>query len=82
MDVLREYIRDVLAESKRVTLISPLRSDLEQAIFWLKNNKALKSLGEIQKKGNVYRVRVQHKGSAKEIKTLISDRFGQFVRVQ
>ena len=82
MNTLREYIRGVLTESKRVTLASPLQSDLEQAIFWLKNNKKVKSIGQITRVGDIYKVRMHHKGTKEEIKALVSDRFGRFVRVQ
>lgn len=64
-----------------ITLYSLLQSNLEQAIFLLKNNKQLKSKTEITINNNIYTVRVQTKNKSKEIKKLINDRFGNFVKV-
>tara|TARA_B110000211_G_C13985787_1_gene511639 strand:- start:784 stop:1032 length:249 start_codon:yes stop_codon:yes gene_type:complete len=81
LSLLREYIKDILREANYVTIYAPLQSDLEQAIFLLKNNKQLKSKTEITKNNNIYTVRVQTKNKSKEIKKLINDRFGNFVKV-
>ena len=82
MEALREYVREVLDEARSVTVYSPLNSDLEQALYWLKNNKAIKKRGAITKRGDVYVATVQPKSSKKAVKQLVSDRFGHFVKVK
>lgn len=82
MRVLREFVRNVLSESRYVVVYSPLGSDLEQALFWLKNNKKIKSRGAVHKEGDFYLVRVNPRGSKRDVEKVINDRFGRFVRVR
>lgn len=83
MDKLRSYIREVLLrEAKYVVVYSPLQSDLEQALYWLQNNKQVKTRGAIHQEGDVYIARIKPKGSKADVEKLVSDRFGRFVRVR
>ena len=66
---------------KSSTLIAPYKTDLELALYWIKNNNLLRSTSEIQKLDNKYIVRVRHKGSKQSLTALVKDRFGVFVEV-
>lgn len=83
-NILQEFIQAVLHESrsKVATMSAGYANDLEQGLYWLKNNKVLKSASAISKSDNKYTVRIKFKGSKPDIKKLIDDRFGKFVRIQ
>ena len=63
------------------TLISPYKTDLELALYWIKNNNLLKATSEIQKRDDKYIVQGRHKGSKQSLTALVKDRFGVFLEV-
>jgi len=80
--LLREVVQGVLSETRHVTLAAPYRSDLEQAVNWVKLNKQLRSAGDIQELDrDMYVVRLHVKGRHVDIEALVKDRFGYFVKV-
>jgi hypothetical protein len=67
---------------KTQALYSPLKSDLELALHWLRLNKKIKLSSDIEKSGNIYFVYVKTKMAKRELSKFVSDKFGRFVQVK
>ena len=65
---------------KKVTIVGSYETDLNLALKWLRLNKAVKAVGQINKVGNVYTVVVKTR-SKEKVKSLVKDRFGYFIKV-
>jgi len=68
--------------SKHATIIAPLKSDIMQMLNWARLNKMIRSAGPVKEIGEGYAVKVKlNSGSKKsDLKNLLSDKFGSFVR--
>tara|TARA_R110001583_G_scaffold48919_14_gene153177 strand:+ start:4738 stop:4983 length:246 start_codon:yes stop_codon:yes gene_type:complete len=68
--------------SKYATIIAPLKSDIMLMLNWAKLNKTVKSIGDVREIGQGYAVSVKLKSGIKksDLKNLLSDKFGSFVR--
>ena len=65
---------------KKVTIVASYTTDLNLALRWLRLNKAIKAASEIKKNGNLYTVVVKP-APKKNVKKLVKDRFGSFIKV-
>ena len=68
-------------ESRKATVIALSDSEIYQILNWLRLNKALKSIGEVQKIDNGYAVKVRSKISKSALSDLAKGRFGVFVKI-
>ena len=70
-------------KSKTATIIASYRTDLNLALNWAKLNKMIKSHGETRELQNSYAVSVKlKKGSKSDLRNLLKDRFGVFIKVK
>jgi hypothetical protein len=68
--------------SKYATIIAPLKSDIMLMLNWAKLNKTVKSIGAVREIDQGYAVSVKLRSGIKksDLKNLLSDKFGSFVR--
>ena len=69
--------------SKTSTIYASYGTDLSLVLNWLRLNKAIKSVGEINKSAaGIYSATVKSKVSKKDLSNLVKDRFGVFAKVK
>ncbi len=81
MQLLREYVRNLLKESKSATLSAQNLSDIGQAIHWLKLNGKIKNAAEQEQKNGRHQVNIKFFGPKSELVKMVKDRFGVFIDV-
>jgi len=64
-----------------MNIVAGYQTDLEMALNWLRLNKALSDVGETRKQNNLYIATIKSKMNRSEVKKILSDRFGRYVKV-
>jgi hypothetical protein len=71
--------------ARTATIVAAYLTDLQLGLRWAKANKVIKSVGMIReigfKSGKRYAVKVRVRTSKKDLRNLIKDKFGSFIRV-
>jgi len=70
-------------KAKIATIVASYQTDLELALNWARLNKMIKGRGAVRELEDSYAVTVKiKKGTKADLRNLLKDRFGVFIKVK